>query len=200
MTRDALRPLEGQLVWFCGRLDTWRPMADGQLTACMVNVSVRPWDGEAAVKNCPVAAVLDHTWIGNIPTTQPRERLLSYEGMARVGWYRRSDGSVDLGLQKVPALELCDAAWKLYAIDDMAARLKSLQALLDLADQGEGVHYAWIVSRSAALASLRRSRDLMAASEAATARAMAGSIRKGSCRGLDVGLPWGRKRRRSVAA
>ena len=35
MTRDALRPLEGRLVWFCGRLHTWRPiaLAEGQRQA-----------------------------------------------------------------------------------------------------------------------------------------------------------------------
>jgi hypothetical protein len=200
VTRDALRPLEGRLVWFCGRLDTWRPMADGQLTACMVNVSVRPWDGEAPIRDCPVAAVVDHTWIGNIPTSQPRERLLSYEGIGRVSWYRRADGTVDLGLQKVPALDLASAVLKLHAIDDIPSRLQSLRDLLRVTDGGEGVFYAWGMTRTAALASLRHVRDLMAGSEAATARAMAGSIRKGSCRGLDVGLPWGRKRRRSVAA
>ena len=142
MTRDSLRPLEGQLVWFCGRLDTWRPMADGQLTACLVAVTIRPWDGEAAVKDCPVAVVLDHTWIGNIPTTQPRERLLSYEGMARVGWYRRSDGSVDLGLQKVPALELCDAAWKHLTVSKINVSAGSfwIRSLLSCRRPCSGLH------------------------------------------------------------
>lgn len=200
MTRDSLRPLEGQLVWFCGRLDTWRPMADGQLTACMVHVTVRPWDGEAAIRDCLVAAVVDHAWIGGIPTTWKRERLLSYEGIARVGWYRRTDGTVDLGLTKVPSLDLETVVRGLAAVDHLPSRLRSLQGALTLTERPTSVFYATNMTRSAALAQLGHVRDLLASSEAATARALAGSTRKGSCRGLDVGLPWGRKRRRSVAA
>lgn len=185
MTRDNLRGLENQLVWFSGRLTTWKTMASGQLTACLSHVTIRPWDGEAAIRDCPVATVVDHVWIGNIPDSWPRERLLSYEAIGRVSWYRRSDGTVDLGLEKVPALELSAAAWKLYGIDDLAVRLKSLQALLDLADQGDGVVYAWALSRSAALASLQRSRFLMEASETANTAALLTATANGRCRGLD---------------
>ncbi len=161
-------------------------MADGQLTACMVHVTVRPWDGEAAIRDCPVAAVVDHAWIGGIPATWKRERLLSYEGIARVGWYRRADGTVDLGLEKVPSLDLDQVVRTLAAIDHLPSRLQSLQAFLALSEGRGSVFYAGSMTRSAALAQLGHAHDLIAASEAATARALAGSTRKGSCRGLDL--------------
>jgi hypothetical protein len=203
VTRDSLRHLEGQVVHFSGRLSTWREQHDGDLAACLSHVQVRPWDGDAAISSCPVTAVVDHVWIHGIPTSQPRERLLSYEAIGRVAWYRRADGSVDLGIEKLPAICVDDFLVSLRGAALHPSRdhitVQNIQGLLDVVNSGKGQVYSWTAARSTLLPLLERFQGYLAASRAASAAAMAAAPQNGPCRGLDAGLPWGKKRRRPTA-
>jgi hypothetical protein len=197
VTRDALRPLEGQLVWFSGRLSTWKTQANGRLSACLTTVNIRPWDGEAAISDCPVTTTVDHVWICDIPDSWPRERLRRYVAIGRVGWYRRADGTVDLGVSQVPSLDLGWCAQQLQDVHDLAVRLESIDGLLAQLDGGT-TSYAWWTPRSVAITQIRRARDLLEASQTATFIAMARSTRKGPCRGLDP-VPLRRRKPRTRA-
>ena len=94
--RDALRPFEGQLVAWRGHLKEFghRP---GLI--CFTNCVVAPWDRNAALNKAiksPEAIEVDHLWVDVIP--DGAERYSRCCAIARVGWYTRADGSVDLGL------------------------------------------------------------------------------------------------------
>ena len=110
--RDQLRPLEGQLVVFKGRATEKQRQADGLLGICLAAVEVRPHRTDTAMRLVePIK--LDHAWIRGLADDDVdfRGLLRSMAGVARVTYYRRSDGSVDLGLRAVPGVCL-DNIWR----------------------------------------------------------------------------------------
>ena len=110
--RDQLRPLEGQLVVFKGRATEKQRQADGLLGICLAAVEVRPHRTDTAMRMVePIK--LDHAWIRGLADDDVdfRGLLRSMAGVARVTYYRRSDGSVDLGLRAVEGVCL-DNIWK----------------------------------------------------------------------------------------
>lgn len=109
MTRDSLRCMEGQLVIFNGRISSASPTKDdGRRDFLFTTVRAWKWDGDSALPfHQSPDARLEHAWI-SLPAgvKNPVEMLRRAEGVARVGWYARADGSADLGLQIQPCLNL----------------------------------------------------------------------------------------------
>ena len=125
MTRDSLRELEGGLVHFEGRVLDIHTNEPGARDFLLGNVTLRRWDGNSRVrKEGPVAAVVDHAWFRR-PVGDTLELLMPVHGVARVSWYRRSDGTVDLGLQDIGGI----------CVDDINAELNSIYNLRSVSDQ-----------------------------------------------------------------
>lgn len=112
MTRDQLRPLEGQLVIVVGiraGFRRTRVTAADLIRACRI----WRWDGDRPLPsggNWRAAwgepdAVVDHLWVASEGPEATEIELLSRGwSVGRIGWYRRADGSVDLGYRTLPAV------------------------------------------------------------------------------------------------
>ncbi len=195
--RESLRELEGQIVYFQGFLDTWR-RGDGVIDTCLSTVDVSQWDGQSPIGQCRRSTRLDHVWLR---ITEPDhawcpKRLEVYESVGRVGWYRRRDGSVDLGIDWIPGicLERClerfgenfrnRATW--------GERLDWLNQLLEVADAykscGRGVVYSYVKTVEEGLTELRRFRDRLSRDQAKNMAALTTAMGRGPCTGLDAGL------------
>ena len=205
ITREVLRPLEGQLVYLAGFMETWREGGSG-FDACLRNVSIHPWDGEQAIRSCSKEVQIDHAWIrisGDIDGKRP-ERLLSYEAIGRVCWYRRSDGSVDLGLERVMSLclERCleTIAERIRSGATWGERLECLNTLLEFAEsQGGGQVYSHVKATTEALDQLRQMRDQLRRDQAVNFRALSSAAGRGPCSGLDAGVRFKRSKPRTAA-
>ena len=205
ISREALRPLEGQLVYLSGFMETWR-VGDGTVDACLRNVSIHPWDGEQAIGTCSKTVQLDHAWIritGDIDGKKP-ERLLSYEAIGRVSWYRRTDGSVDLGLQRVMSLclERCleTIAERTRSGATWGERLSLLETLLDFTEsQSRGQVYSHAKGTTEALNVLRQMRDRLRRDQAVNIAALTTAMGRGPCSGLDAGVRFQRSKPRTAA-
>jgi hypothetical protein len=103
--RDPLRPFENQLLLFTGRLASVRSHGD-QRDHLIRALKCWQWDGNAAIDlERPCDLRIDHAWVRVSADHSPSMELLRpCTGVARVSWYRRSDGSVDLGLCSRPLL------------------------------------------------------------------------------------------------
>jgi hypothetical protein len=204
MTRDQLRPLEGALVHVEGWVETSRNLADGSVAVCLRQVKLRRWDGEAPIGTSPITAAVDHLWLHGLPPSQRRERLWVGECIGRVGWYRRGDGSVDLGVEQVPA-DCVDRLydWMLHHRNDPVesdpVRLTTLRAWLDYFDQGV-VMFSWFVPTSEAVTLFRTCLEQLQAVYDLNMRTRATATNRGPCRGLDAGLPVGKRRLRADPA
>ena len=141
--RDALRPFEGQLVAFSGRLTDFGHRKD---LACMSNCTVAPWDRNASINEAlsqPQAIKVDHFW--HTARYQPDARYGRICSIGRVGWYTRADGSVDLGVVRpgatVPIDQLFDQFDQLTPSNctprEVAELFAEHRKFLDLHDAGE---------------------------------------------------------------
>lgn len=104
MARDALRPLEGQLVVWSGIAA--KATRRGERRDVMLS-SVRLWSYDTTIPagiGVPAAAV-DHLWL----RLEPADRvplLRRCIGLGTVRWYARTDGTTDLGLEHRPTISL----------------------------------------------------------------------------------------------
>jgi len=97
--RTELKDLEGGLAFFTARIKDWQE-GDGHRDYLLQAVKVWPWDGESRVgRGKPIR--LDHLWhrVRNTEANTDFELLSACNGVGRVGWYARRDGSIDLGLK-----------------------------------------------------------------------------------------------------
>ena len=194
--RESLRPFEGQLVHFSGFMENWRT-GDGIVDACLQKLKVRPWDGQSPIHECGPAIKVDHAWIRVASENwMPRpERLSIYEAVGRVGWYRRSDGTVDLGLTTLPSLCLERFLKQFYEKQlkkrTWGDRLSQLDGFLEAADDhqkaGVGSIYSHAKSVSEGLQIIRDVRDRLRRDQAKNIAALTTSVGWG-CNGLDAGL------------
>lgn len=114
MTRDQLRSLENELVICTARRGGDRRQTAAGTLEVWRHVEVRRWDGDAQITSWDwdvlgPAVRLDHVWQ---PALDFRSRIPIHErgwNICRVGWYARANGSVDLGLQIQPSLEIEEA-------------------------------------------------------------------------------------------
>jgi len=106
--RNQLRQLEGQLVLITARKVSQRRSEDGRHFVLIKAAKVWRWDGLSpidVVEANPPAAQVDHLWL-QTSGRSPAELLERLTYGARIGWYRRSDGSVDLGATVLPMLAI----------------------------------------------------------------------------------------------
>jgi hypothetical protein len=102
--RTELKTLEGSLVYLKGRATEAR--RDGtHLHLMLLRPSLHQWDGFSAVgQETPVKT--DHLWVRLEADQWGSEMLQTVCGVGRVGYYRRADGTVDLGVKLVPCLDM----------------------------------------------------------------------------------------------
>ena len=207
ISRESLRPLEGQLVYFQGFMESWRKGA-GTVDACLRNLKVRPWDGECPIDDCRQVIRLDHAWLRVTSENwifQPK-RWSSYEAVGRVGWYRRRDGSVDLGLSTVPSLCLdsaLDGIFDRLKGSSWGERVSSFEALQDSIEahqkRGLGAIYSHARSVSDGVAEIARFRERLRRDQAVNIAALTTAIGRGPCERLDAGIRFQPHRARAAS-
>lgn len=131
MARDALRPLENCLVVFNGRLADVTPARNDARDYLLTSVRCWAWDGDSPV---PLAARPDatagHTWLRIAVEDRPDTELLHrVERVATVGWYARSNGSVDLGLRSHRSLNLDEVLLYIRDLRGQASRTEVIKRL-----------------------------------------------------------------------
>lgn len=170
MTRDSLRELEGGLVFFTARLRDCSSRGDIR-DYVISGVRCWRWDGDERLnlRRAP-DAVLDHVWLRFNREQWPTVELLSaVEGVARVGWYARSDGSADLGLRSYRAANYDEVMGRVDAL--MRQRRPRAEVLSFLSDflsshGGEDRYgYSEWLSASDAIARITFLRDRLERSE-----------------------------------
>ena len=102
MTRSELLPLEGQWVRWRGIVETWQQRPGGELDICIRSVKLWPWTFSDPLETSKPAQRTEHLWLrcpAEFVATLQVERLQPANGIGTVGWYRRSDGTTDLGVK-----------------------------------------------------------------------------------------------------
>ena len=177
MTRSELLPLEGQWVRWRGVVDCWAPRPNGDTDLCIRAVRLWPWVFTEPLDTLRPSLRTDHLWLrcpAAFVATLQVERLQPANGIGTVGWYRRSDGTTDLGvrarvltnageLQRLVTDHLRHGEWHqaVSLIDDYLARHR----------RGVGILCAPNMSPEAIVADLEWSRRLATENLARLARA-----------------------------
>lgn len=109
MTRTELQPYENQVVQFDGWVESWTCRDDGIKDVLVCKLKFTPYDLHAVARDARSHAVAasDHVWF-RVPQSLDYGRMRRLDhvfGYGRIGWYTRCDGSVDLGLRPVPAVQ-----------------------------------------------------------------------------------------------
>lgn len=158
--RTQLLALEGQRVIYHGRTTRRITRPDGQWDLCLVNVKVRPYRPDMAMLDVPAIDV-DHVWLRGIEPSQVQngELLRSLEGAATVGWYTRSNGTIDLGLETVPGADLDNLYDEIQGERDSTRRAGRLRSFLQWLEDGDPVIWAWSAPAEQALDALRKGLD-----------------------------------------
>jgi hypothetical protein len=136
-SREALRPLVDRTVHLHGRLLKKQKQPDGSIHALLGAVKVRAYDPEKPALSAEPINV-DHQWvqIEDKKLIVNSELLGVCEGLGRVHFYQRGDGSVDLGIRLIPCIEYTNALITLKAqVNDMnqGTQLAAFSDLLDKA-------------------------------------------------------------------
>ena len=185
MTRDCLRPLEGQPVIVSGRLAKVK-RTDKEAHYMLAAVRVYAWDGNAPINPTgkPSAAV-DHLWCP-VPLEhyQPRLPMLKRVMLAgRVGWYARADGTADLGVKVSRTLDLDQAASDYrqnYAKGASASRVAdAFDELLREMDLPDALPFSRCMTITEAKRKITRWRDQLRRDAAVESRIRATSIGRG---------------------
>jgi len=102
--RNELKALEGDLVFVTGRPTEAR--RDGEdIYLMLVRPQLQRWDGMAPIGQGP-AIQTDHLWVQCETNKWAGEMLQLVVGVGRVGYYRRADGTVDLGVALLVSIDL----------------------------------------------------------------------------------------------
>jgi hypothetical protein len=102
MTRTELLPLEGHWVRWNGLVDTWQHRSNGDVDLCIRAVKLWPWTFSEPLDSHKPPQRTEHLWLrcpAEFAATLQIERLQPANGIGRVGWYRRADGTTDLGVR-----------------------------------------------------------------------------------------------------
>lgn len=104
--RDQLRKIEGRLVYILGKPSEVRSFSKGR-DICLKRPTVIPWDENAALDFKQKGVKCDHLWIralGPSKVSMYQESI----SIARVGYYTRANGSLDIGCQDVARIYNAD--------------------------------------------------------------------------------------------
>jgi hypothetical protein len=102
--REQLKQLEGQLVVLQGRVAKARITEDDRYYFCVSKPALRPWDANAPLLDCKVAAKADHVWVQTDSTCNWPRLYEKHFMVGTCGYYRRKNGSVDLTVTKTAAI------------------------------------------------------------------------------------------------
>ena len=212
LTRPQLAALENELAYVTGRVSDWKRSAEHD-DLLLTGVKLWRWDGEAPIKASTTqpSATLDHLWFRCTRGSAHVERLAMTCGIGRIRYYRRADGSFDLGLESQPstcledlnneALETYKDRFR-YGLEPVRKAIDTLKTALAYAYyQGEGGYaYSYNHSRSEAIKLLvgiirQLERDVEAQQSRLDAQA---HRRRGPCKGLDQVKAKGRPRARAA--
>jgi hypothetical protein len=103
--RSQLVPFEGKQVLFQGHLSEWRKRED-EHHLCLMNVSIKEFKMDKPLNECP-STRLDHLWMSFPEEQSPfisKDLYTRRNGIAKVYYYTRSDGSLDLSLRSIHAV------------------------------------------------------------------------------------------------
>ncbi len=151
--RSQLVPFEGKKVVFGGHLSEWRKRED-EHHLCLMNVSIQEFNIDKPL--CEGKSTrLDHLWM-SFPEEQssyiPKDLYTRRNGLAKVYYYTRSDGSLDLSLK--PTKGVClDYFLNLihqymgssYDQKATAEFLEKLDHLFALYDEGKTIFYSTVM-------------------------------------------------------
>ena len=199
LSRPQLAALENELAYFTGRVKDWKRSAEHD-DLLLTGVKLWRWDGEAPIKasTTPPSATADHIWLRCTRGSAQVERWAMTCGIGRIAYYRRSDGSFDLGLESQPstcledlnneALETYKDRFR-YGLEPVRKAIDTLKTALAYAYyQGEGGYaYSYNHSVSEVITILvgvieKLERDVEAQQSRLDGQA---HLRRGPCRGLD---------------
>jgi hypothetical protein len=196
--RTELAPFENETVSVIGRIKEWRKnRAEGTEDICISGARVARWDAMSPLDPDACDAKVHHLWI-RIPKGLCDSQLLSkVHFIGRVGWYTRSDGSVDLGIRAMKAicmdlLAKRIAEWRRsgsWTFDEFAEGDQLIEeidfCLAALYHQGEGGYaYSWAHDCLDACKRLLRFKQQIARFLEAN-RSRACPLNRGKPRGLD---------------
>jgi hypothetical protein len=102
--REELKQLEGQLVVLQGRVAKARITEDDRYYFCVSKPALRPWDGNAPLLDCKVAAKTDHVWVQTDSSCNWPRLYEKHFMVGTCGYYTRKNGSVDLTVTKTAAI------------------------------------------------------------------------------------------------
>ncbi|MEB3361554.1 MAG: hypothetical protein VKI42_05455 [Synechococcaceae cyanobacterium] len=105
MTRDCLRPLEGQLVFFQATPAEASRSGDGRRQVLLKGVKVWRFTADQPAGQGQPDAAVDHLWL-EVEDDTRIPLLTPCVGLGRVRWYSRRDGSTDLGLSRQLSVDL----------------------------------------------------------------------------------------------
>jgi hypothetical protein len=155
--RTQLLALEGQRVIYTGRTARRITRPDGQWDICLTAVHVRPHRVDVAMLDVEPTFV-DHVWLRGIEPSQVQngELLRKMEGAATVGWYTRSNGTIDLGLESIRGADLDNLYDEIQSEKESAKRAGRLRSFLEWMDDGDPAVWAWSFPADQALDALRK--------------------------------------------
>ena len=102
MPRNELLPLEGQWVRWHGLVDTWAQRPAGDVDVCIRACRITPWSFDQPLNVTTPPTRTEHLWLrcpAEFAATLRIERYHPANGIGQVGWYRRTDGTTDLGVK-----------------------------------------------------------------------------------------------------
>lgn len=172
MTRDSFRSLEGELVVFNGRLaNASSKQADGGRHFLLTAVRAWRWDGNSPVPlDQQPDATADHCWVSITDGDRsPVEMLKRAEGVARVRWYARANGTADLGLELKRCLNLDDLLETFHRGRRLMGRpdqIAMLTKLLASCSKPDNYSFSQWLQTSELIEALTRYRDRLARSDA----------------------------------
>lgn len=143
--RNQLKQFEGQNVVIEGRMTKLIRQPGGLIDICLAVIKVRPVKSDVPLKEEPAIKV-DHAWLQGIEEKHLENGglLQKYCGAARVSYYTRKNGTIDLGFQSIASVNL-----EQVIIDgeklDTSGRASLLRHRLKQIDDGWvtwGYHYA----------------------------------------------------------
>ena len=129
--RDQLRPIEGQLVYLTGKPSAIKDNGKYR-DVCVKQPKIIPWDSNAPLDFKAPAIAYDHLWLRSRPEC-PLPMYQDCIAVGRIGYYTRTDGSLDLGIQNISRIFNVDR--EICTLLEATRRLKSQSQALVRANQ-----------------------------------------------------------------
>lgn len=142
--RKALAQFEDKLVVVSGKLTEYRKQPNGLCRVCLVGVEVGEFTDERPLSEQPLYRI-DHLWISDTPQPKHSINMLNkYCVVGRPYWYTRSDGSVDLSIKSVEAINLGKLFLKIKSCKTYADRVATAFEINNELKQTTKLYWSWL--------------------------------------------------------